>query len=159
MSDVSSEVQHALTMLLESYARLLDEDRLEEWTELFVEESSYTIVSRENYDRKLPLSLMLCENKDMIRDRVMSLRQANIFNFHSNCHVLSLPRATLLGPGRYGLRCTYALYQSDQTGHSRLFSVGRYEDEVVERDGALLFAKKLVVVDTAAIPTLLAVPI
>lgn len=156
---VSAQIAYAVQMLLETYARLLDEDRLEDWVELFEEDASYTIVSRENHDRNLPLSLMLCENKDMIRDRVFSLRQANIFNFHSNCHVLSLPRAGVIGAGRYAVRCSYALYQSDPTGHSRLFSVGRYEDEVVERDGVFRLAKALVVVDTGAIPTLLAVPI
>ena len=42
--------------LLETYGRLLDEDRLEDWVELFAEDCRYEIISRENRDQNLPLS-------------------------------------------------------------------------------------------------------
>ena len=47
---------------------------------------------RENYVRGLPLQLMLCENKNMLRDRVISLRQANIYNIHVDRHLISAIR-------------------------------------------------------------------
>jgi anthranilate 1,2-dioxygenase small subunit len=149
----------ALEMLLEEYARLLDDDRLEDWVELFDEACVYEIVSRENREQDLPLSLMLCDNKDMLADRISSLRQANIYNIHTDRHILSLPRCTAANTGDYEICCAYALYQSNQEGRSWLFSVGRYEHRVVEKNGRLLFRHALVVVDTGAVPTLLAVPI
>ncbi len=143
--------------LLETYGRLLDEDRLEDWVELFAEDCRYEIVSRENLEQNLPLSLMLCDNKDMLRDRIFSLREANIFNIHRDCHVIGLVRVT----EAQGITATapYALFQSNQEGDSRLFSVGRYHLDLLRDGETLRIARQIVVVDTGAIPTLLATPI
>ena len=114
-------------------------------------------MSRENREQNLPLSLILCDSKDMLRDRIMSLRQANIYNLHHDCHVIGLIRAeagqvmTATAP--------YALFQSNPEGDSRLFSVGRYYLELTQENGALRIKQQRVVVDTGAIPTLLATPI
>jgi len=143
--------------LLETYGRLIDEDNLEAWVDLFVEDGHYEIVSRENVEQNLPLSLILCDSKNMIRDRVMSLREANIYNLHRDCHLIGLIRIEsempLVGSA------PYSLFQSTIEGDSRLFSVGRYNFELVEHEGRLAFRKLTVVVDTGAIPTLLATPI
>jgi anthranilate 1,2-dioxygenase small subunit len=143
--------------LLEIYGRLLDEDKLEDWVDLFAENCHYEIVSRENREQNLPLSLMLCDNKDMLRDRIFSLREANIFNIHRDCHVIGLVHAT----EDEGITATapYALFQSNQEGDSRLFSVGRYYLDLLRNGDTLRIAKQIVVVDTGAIPTLLATPI
>jgi len=143
--------------LLEAYGRLLDEDRLEEWVDLFVEDCLYEIVSRENREQNLPLSLILCDSKDMLRDRIMSLRQANIYNLHYDCHVVGLIRVEA-GPA-ITATAPYALFQSTPEGDSRLFSVGRYYLELEPQGGALRIRQQRVVVDTGAIPTLLATPI
>ena len=143
--------------LLETYGRLLDEDRLEDWLALFAEDCRYEIISRENREQNLPLSLILCENKNMLRDRVSSLREANIYNIHRDCHVIGLIRAdegealTASAP--------YALYQSNQEGDTRLFSVGRYYLTLTRGEAGLLIGKQVVLVDTGTIPTLLATPI
>nr|WP_321985178.1 aromatic-ring-hydroxylating dioxygenase subunit beta [uncultured Lichenicoccus sp.] len=143
--------------LLETYGRLLDEDKLEEWVDLFVEDSLYEIVSRENRVQNLPLSLMLCDSKDMLRDRIMSLREANIYNLHADCHVIGLIRVE--AGETVTATAPYALFQSTPEGDSRLFSVGRYYLELTHEDGTLRIKRQSVVVDTGAIPTLLATPI
>jgi anthranilate 1,2-dioxygenase small subunit len=145
--------------LIERYGRLLDEDRLEIWLDLFAEHGHYEIVSRENRMQNLPLSLMLCDNKDMLRDRVHALRHANIFNIHHDCHVIGLVHAEASGPGCISASAAYSLFQSNQDGESRLFSVGRYHFGLVQSDAGLLIEKAVVVVDTGTIQTLLATPI
>jgi len=145
--------------LFELYGRLLDEDRLEDWLDLFAETSRYEIVSRENRALNLPLSLMLCDNKDMLRDRIHSLRHANIFNIHRDCHVIGLVHAVPAAGERVSAGASYSLFQSNQDGETRLFSVGRYYFELVQHGDSLLIAQALVVVDTGTIPTLLATPI
>jgi len=152
------ELHMRMTLLFEEYARLLDEDRLEEWTDLFSEECLYEIVSRENVQQNLPLSLMLCDNKNMIRDRISALRQANIYNIHTDCHVIGPIRGTVSEAG-YEASAAYSLFQSTQEGETRLFSVGRYHALVIERGGLLRFVRQRVIVDTGAILTLLATPI
>jgi anthranilate 1,2-dioxygenase small subunit len=145
--------------LIETYGRLLDEDRLEDWLDLFAETCRYEIVSRENRAQNLPLSLMLCDNKDMLRDRIHSLRHANIFNIHSDCHVIGLVRAEAGEGGRLSATAAYSLFQSNQDGETRLFSVGRYHFTLLPSDGGLLIETAIVVVDTGTILTLLATPI
>jgi anthranilate 1,2-dioxygenase small subunit len=146
--------------LVETYGRLIDDDRLEDWVELFAEDCRYEIVSRENRAQNLPLSLMLCDNKDMLRDRIYSLRHANIYNIHVDCHVIGPVRAArAASDAPITATAAYSLFQSNQEGDSRLFSVGRYHMDLVEQDGDLLIARQIVVVDTGAIPTLLATPI
>jgi len=147
-----------LQMLLDRYARLIDEDRLEEWVELFTPEGRYEIISRENLAQGFALPLMLCENRNQIADRVMSLRKANIYNIHTDRHLISQLHVEAL-PDGWRIGANYALFQTNQEGVSSLYSVGRYDDEVRELDGQLLFVCKRVIVDTGAIPSLLATPI
>lgn len=147
-----------LQRLLDLYARLIDEDRLEEWVELFVPEGRYEIISRENLAQGFALPLMLCENRNQIADRVMSLRKANIYNIHTDRHVLSQPHVET-APHGWRVGMNYALFQTNQEGVSSLYSVGRYDDLITEVDGALLFVSKRVIVDTGAVPSLLATPI
>jgi len=154
-----AEAKAAVADLLADYAALLDEDRLEDWLELFAEPCRYCILPRENADLGLPQPLMLCENKAMLSDRVVALRRANIFNIHRDRHLVGGPRIRRLGSDTWSLEASYAVYQTDTEGQSRLFSVGSYRDQVVFQAGRPLFRDKLVLADTAAIPTLLATPL
>jgi anthranilate 1,2-dioxygenase small subunit len=155
---ITPELHLRATQLLEEYGRLLDADRLEEWAELFTADSRYEIVSRENREQNLPLALMLCDSKDMLLDRIDSLRRANIYNIHADCHVIGPARVTH-SASAYEVSAAYSLFQTNQGGESRLFSVGRYHMVVIEQASALRIRRQEVVVDTAAIPSLLATPI
>jgi anthranilate 1,2-dioxygenase small subunit len=145
--------------LLETHARLIDEDQLEEWVELFVEDCTYEILTRENVAQSLPLPLLLCDNKNMLYDRILSLRKANIYNIHTDRHLLGLVRTQGSADGTIEASASYALYQTNQDGETRLFSVGKYQSMIVRRDNRLLFERLTVIADTAGVLTLLATPI
>lgn len=152
--------REAIQDLMVEYGMLLDEDRLEDWLELFAETCSYTVISRENVEQNLPQVLMLCDNKHMLRDRVSAYRQVNEYNFHSDCHIIGGLR--LQGPNVHDLwrvEASYSLFQTDVEGVSRLFSVGRYDNVVLFEGDRPRLQTVRVIVDTAAIPTLLATPI
>ena len=137
------------------YAMALDENRLEDWIELFDEACDYKVVTRENVEQNLPNVLMWCDNKNMLRDRVESYRQVNLYNLHYDRHVL--------GPLRFSEKRTfdlsYSLFQTELEGASRLFSVGRYRVEAIMDAGAARLKSVLVVADTGLVPSLLATPI
>jgi len=61
------------------YALALDDDRLQDWPNFFTERGVYRIVTAENEARGLPLPVVYCEGRAMLRDRVQSLRHANIY--------------------------------------------------------------------------------
>ncbi len=79
--DLSAELLLRLEMqeLQDRYIATIDNDRLEEWPGLFVEDCLYEIMPRENEDAGSASPLMRCDNAAMLRDRVLSLRHANIY--------------------------------------------------------------------------------
>src|SRR5258705_3263857 len=77
---------YELQRLQDAYISLIDDDRLEEWADLFTEDGVYEIVPKENEDRGLPIRIMHCFARSMLRDRVTSLRKANAFEAHSYRH-------------------------------------------------------------------------
>lgn len=155
---MTARCDQAIELLFEYVARI-DADRLEEWLDLFAEDARYQVVPRENVEQHLPASVILCTNKNMLRDRVVSLREANEYNLHYCRHLVSAPRVAELDADRVRLRATYSVFQTDLEGNSKLFAVGEYDDEITFTGGSPLFAKKYVVLDSYCVPNLLAVPL
>jgi anthranilate 1,2-dioxygenase small subunit len=151
--------QLAVQALLADYGGLLDLGHYDDWLALFAAECRYAVVPRENHDAGLPVALILCDSRAMLEDRVMALRQANKYNLHTDRHIIGLPRIIAAATKGFEIEAPFAIYQTDQEGETRLFATGLYRDRL-ERDGATLrFAEKLVLLDSFAVPTLLATPL
>ncbi len=75
--------------LYTAYAHCLDDDRLEEWPEFFTEDCAYRVTSAENFAAGLPLGIIYATSKNMLVDRVMALRQANIYEPQRYRHLIS----------------------------------------------------------------------
>src|SRR5580658_1879064 len=78
-----------LHRLQERYVSVIDTDRLEDWPDLFTEDCLYEIVPKENADLGLPVGIMHCFGRPMMRDRIVSLRKANVFEPHTYRHLTS----------------------------------------------------------------------
>ena len=156
---VSPETRELLTALMAEYAMAIDEDRLEDWVELFAEDCDYRVVTRENVEQGLPNVLMWCDNKDMLRDRVDSYRHVNVYNLHYDRHVLGPIRFIGEQGSIWTFDISYSLFQTTLEGESRLFSVGRYRVEARLEDGAARLKTVTVIADTGLVPSLLATPI
>ncbi len=151
--------REAIQDLLVEYGLLIDQDRLEDWVELFVEPCRYCVIPRENVEQNLPQILILCTSKDMLHDRVTAYRQVNEYNLHVDRHVIGMPRIHGKRDGLWRVEASYSLFQTDVEGVSRLFSVGRYDMTMAFDGGRARLRDVTVIVDTGAIPTLLATPI
>jgi anthranilate 1,2-dioxygenase small subunit len=154
-----SALREAASDLMNDYVETLDSDRLEAWIELFTEDATYTVMPRENVEQSLPAAIIWCPNKNVLRDRITSLRSANEFNLHYDRHVVSSIRMQPHAENVWDMEANYAVYQTTLEGQTKLFSVGRYQDQIRLDGDTLLFCKKFVVVDTFSVPTLLATPI
>ena len=152
-------MRERLTDLMAEYAMALDEDRLEDWVELFEQACDYRVVTRENVEQKLPNVLMWCDNKDMLRDRVESYRNVNLYNPHYDRHVLGPLRIVKEEKHSCTFDVSYSLFQTTLEGESRLFSVGRYRVEARIVENLAKLKSVLVIADTGLVPTLLATPI
>jgi anthranilate 1,2-dioxygenase small subunit len=141
------------------YAQCLDDNRLDDWPGFFVDDCRYIVHSRENLNLGLEGYLLYFANKRMLNDRVLSLKEVNIYNIHYDRHFLSGVMVTGQSGGVYTMRANYMVVQTTLEGRSAIFSVGEYRDTVVLVDGAPKFKEKLVVVDTYMVNSLLAIPL
>lgn len=148
-----------IQMLLDHYIAVIDNDRLEEWPSLFVEDCLYEIIPRENEDAGLPAPVMRCENQRMLRDRVVSLRNANIFAPQAYRHFLSGLVVESSDEESVAFSCNYLVINSNQMGQSLVYQTGRYSSCMVRRDGAWRFASMRCIFETSRVQTLLALPI
>ena len=63
--------QRKVEDLLARYVHTIDDDRLEEWPDLFAAECSYNIVPARNREAGMPIGYMYCASQGMLRDRVI----------------------------------------------------------------------------------------
>jgi anthranilate 1,2-dioxygenase small subunit len=145
--------------LYAEYAHCLDSDALERWPEFFTEDCHYRVTSAENYAAGLPLGLIYASSRDMLRDRVSALREANIYEPQVYRHLISGIRIEKDEGDGFELSANFLVVRTMQGGEMTLFAAGRYADRVVQRAGSWLFARKIVVLDSRVIDTLLAIPI
>jgi 3-phenylpropionate/cinnamic acid dioxygenase small subunit len=141
--------------LLAEYGGLLDAAQYDEWLGLFAARCRYRVMPRENWARGLPAALIFCDSRAVLEDRIMALREANKYNIHTDRHLIGLPRildgATVEAP--------FAVYQTDQEGETRLFATGLYRARIEAGADAPKIGDQLVLLDTFAVPTLLATPL
>jgi anthranilate 1,2-dioxygenase small subunit len=146
--------------LLTAYARCLDQDRLEEWPALFTDSCFYQVISAANFDRGLPMGLIYADSKGMLRDRVVALRQANIYEPQRYRHLIS---STVVmdasRPSAVQAESHFLVVRSMQAGPSEVFAVGRYCDVIDLTGPKAQFREKRVVLDNDQVDTLLAIPL
>ena len=145
--------------LMSAYAAVLDAGNLDQWPEFFVDDAFYQVIPRDNYDRGLPLALIRCESKGMLRDRVHAIRQTLMYEPRYLRHVISGIR--VLGQDERGIRAeaNYAVFETPLNEPTRVFNVGRYLDRIVRAEGHLKFAEKHCIFDSLLIPNSIVFPI
>lgn len=163
MTDLSKlsalELHYLASKLLSDYVETIDDDRLEQWSDWFVDDCVYQVIARENADRGLPTSAMYCDSRGMLRDRVVALRHANIYAKHYYRHVLSNVHVKAVRPNGCDVQANYVVFQTLLEGDTHVYNAGRYEDLVVPTAQGLRFERKRVVYDTYRIPNLMVTPL
>jgi anthranilate 1,2-dioxygenase small subunit len=149
----------AVLDLLAEYGALLDQAQYEAWLGLFAETCRYRVVPRENWDRGLPAALILCDSRAMLEDRIMALREANKYNIHTDRHLIGLPRSLPTAGDGLAIEAPFAVYQTDQEGETRLFAAGLYLDRLERGGSGLKIRDKFILLDSFAVPSLLATPL
>jgi anthranilate 1,2-dioxygenase small subunit len=149
----------AVLDLLAEYGALLDRAQYDAWLGLFAETCSYQVVPRENWDRGLPAALVFCDSRAMLEDRIMALHEANKYNIHTDRHLIGLPRGLQTAGDGLAIEAPFAVYQTDQEGETRLFATGLYRDRLERRGSGLKIRDKFILLDSFAVPSLLATPL
>ena len=154
------ELQLKVQDLNARYVQAIDDDQLEAWPDFFTEHGRYRVTTAENVAQGLPLGMIYATSRAMLRDRVRSLRDANVYEAQRYRHMIA-PAGDRAGRGRRRAR-------ADQL-HGRAHHAHRRDHAVrhrplrgshrARRTGAPRFAEKVVVLDSRLIDTLLAIPL
>jgi anthranilate 1,2-dioxygenase small subunit len=105
------------------YVHCIDTDQLEVWPDFFTDDAHHRVCTRENYDRGLPLSVMSCSGRGMLRDRISALRTANVFEPHVYCHVTGALRILAFSAGRVQTESNFQVVRTMSTGQCRSLPV------------------------------------
>jgi 3-phenylpropionate/cinnamic acid dioxygenase small subunit len=148
-----------LEELYAAYVAFLDEDRFEEWPEFFTDDAIYRIVPRENFERGLPIATLHCESKGYLQDRVVAIRQTMVYAPRYMRRLVSNIRILGWQDGELEVRANYAAFETLRDDLTRVFSVGRCHDKLVDVGGSLKFKEKLVIFDSELILSSLIYPL
>ena len=152
------QIQLAVENLHARYCHALDEDRLEDWPRFFTEDGRYRIATAENEARGLPLPVLYADSRGMLRDRVASLRHANIYEPQRYRHMVSAIIVTPLEGSRVKSISNFLVIRVMESGETLLFASGRYVDRIVLAPEPL-YEERVVICDSRRFDTLLAIPL
>lgn len=145
--------------LIAAYAECIDDDRLEEWPEFFVEHCRYLITSRESHAAGHRHGIVYAASKGMLEDRVMALRHANIFEPHRYRHIIGPTRIGRIENAVAEVRSNFIAVRIMHDGETSLFASGRYLDRIDVSAAPYRFIERLVILDSQKIDTLLVIPL
>lgn len=150
----------AVENLIYEWARAIDEDRVEAIADLLLPEGRYTVKSRFNHDRHLPMAIIDSRSAAQLRDRIKSMRIANIYEPHHYRHILSGVQIVGEDDGVLHVRSNYLVVRTMALdGDMKIFSTGQCQDEVVITPDGPKFKQRLFLYDSRIIETLLVIPI
>ena len=145
--------------LIGDYVDRIDEDRLEEWPDLFADPCRYLIISRANHAAGLRQGVMYAASRGMLLDRIFSIRRANIFEPHRYRHVVGPIRVKAVEGTTAVVHSNFLAVRIMHDGATTLFATGRYLDRIDISTTPFRFNERVVVLDSEKIDTLLAIPL
>ncbi|HAT26686.1 MAG TPA: salicylate hydroxylase [Gammaproteobacteria bacterium] len=149
----------AVQKLYNDYASSLDDGPLSDWIEFFTEECLYLIQPRDNYDAGLPMAVVRCESRGMLRDRVTAVQETIMFEPRYLRHHITNIEADDASSEEFQVRANYSVIEVLNDDLPRILSAGRYLDTIVVEDGVLRFKEKRVIYDSVLVPNSLIYPL
>src|SRR3977135_4131180 len=156
---VDQAVRLRVQDLIAHYVDVIDQDRLEEWPDLFTEKCRYLITSAEGYEDELPYGVIYADSRGMLRDRVSALREANIYEPQRYRHLVGPIWVERETETTVRVRSNFLVIRIMHTGDTMLFATGVYRDLVDISSAPYRFIERIVVTDSHKIDTLLAIPL
>ena len=156
---VDQAIRLGVQELIGAYAEIIDEDRLEEWPDLFGDPCRYLVISRSNHEAGMRQGVMYAATRGMLLDRVFTLRQANLYEPHRYRHVVGPYRFQSLKDHIVTVHTHFMVARIMHTGETTLFATGRYLDQIDISAADYRFRERIVVLDSDQIDTLLAIPL
>jgi salicylate 5-hydroxylase small subunit len=157
---VTAPSRDALHAFYDTYFEALDENRLEEWPEFFVEDCLYRLIPRENYEAGQGTCIMQGDSKGMLIDRVQAIRSTQVFaprycrRFYSGLRLVN--RA---GP-ELEVRQNFLAIHTLISHPSKILACAVSHDRLILTDGGdLKLVERTVILDTEMIDNTIIYPL
>lgn len=142
-----------------AYIRCIDSGTLESWPEFFTEDCLYKVTTAENERNGFEAGIVYADSKGMLADRILALREANVYEQQRYRHIVGLPSILKQADREAECETPFLVMRIMHDGQTDLFATGVYVDTLRDMGGDLKFSRKLAVCDSSRIDTLLAIPL
>jgi anthranilate 1,2-dioxygenase small subunit len=142
-----------------AYIRCIDSNALEGWPDFFTDDCLYKVTTAEKRSNGFEAGIIYADSKAMLIDRVLALRQANIYEKQSYRHILGLPTIVANGGNEAETETPFLVVRIMHDGQSDVFATGVYVDRLRAQGDQLKFASRIAVCDSSRIDTLMAIPL
>ena len=150
----------AVENLVHEWARAIDENRVEAVCELMAPDGRYRVQSRFNADRGLPHALMDAHSAAQLRDRIKSMRLANIYEPQHYRHIVSGVQIVGGDPRALQVKSNFLVVRTlDLDGDMKLFATGQCDDVVDASGPEPLFRSRHFKLDSRVVETLMVIPL
>lgn len=151
--------RQAIRAFYDAYFDALDEGRLEEWPEFFVEQCGYRIIPRENYAAGQGLCIMQADSKGMLADRVRAILQTQVYAPRYYRRFYSGLRVVKASGKEWEVRQNVLIVQTLINKPSEILGCGVGHDRLVANEsGELKFLDRTLILDTEMIRSSLIYP-
>ncbi len=155
---VSETLRRELEDFHAAYADTLDRGDIEAWPEFFTEDAVYKVIARDNLESGLPLCLMLCEGKGMLKDRAYAIAHTEMYAPRYLQHQISLIRTTGVDDAGVTAVANYVMFETLVDEPTRILQAGRYRDRFRKTGAGLLLAERICVYDSVVVPNCVVFP-
>lgn len=142
-----------------AYIRCIDTGALESWPDFFLDDCLYKVTSAENHKAGLAAGVIYADSKAMLSDRILALRQANVYEKQNYRHIVGLPNVLENGGDTAECETPFIVVRIMHDGQTDVFATGVYLDTIRDAGGQLKFAQRVVVCDSSRFDTLVALPL
>lgn len=145
----------AVCTLVQRTAMLLDDERFDDWLALFDAAGTYELSAYSTEIRRW-MTWQLSD-RDALEKMFKEVHE-HVRDPARRRHIIGIPLLELSGDvGR--VTSSFSLFRTMPDGQSSLYMVGSYQDRVVKRSGAWLYAEHKVVADTRMLDTFTHIPV
>jgi 3-phenylpropionate/cinnamic acid dioxygenase small subunit len=142
-----------------AYADTLDRFDVDGWVEYFTEDALYHVIARDNEESGLPLGLIYCEGKAMMKDRAYALLNTEMFAPRYLHLSITNTRALKIEGDMIHAVANYTLVETLVEEPSRVQQVGKYRDIFKRTPNGLLLQERKCVFDSVMIDNCLVFPV
>lgn len=153
------EARFAVEEFHAEYADALDRGDLDRWVAFFADDAVYRVVARDNEEAGLPLGLIYCEGKGMLRDRAYAILNTEMYAPRYLQLSVTNVRVRAVEGDSIRAGANYQLFETLVEEPTRLHQVGKYRDLFERTGGGLLLKERTCVYDSVMIDNALVFPV